>query len=128
MSDETKIEITPDTKEIATKLGSAFSVLTANFLPAVTEALERADDKEISFGATIKLKKEQGVIVCRMLSHEPKIPTPQQEPIHFLLQKNDAGQLSFLFPGTLKDMRKELADRDVKPEDDGYQPTDSAAS
>ncbi len=128
MSDESKTELSPDAREIALHLGTAFSALTAEFLPAVTEALERAEnDREITFGATVKLKKQAGVIVCHIKPHEPKIPTPQQDSIYFLLQKkDDTGQLSFLFPGTLKELRVELADRDVKPEDDGYVAGDNA--
>lgn len=115
-----------ETDEISVRLGSAFSVIAKQFLPAVTEALERVEnDKEISFGCSVKMKLEAGIVSCRIISHEPKIPTPTIEPQHFLLQRNDEGQLSFLFSGSLKEMRVELANRDVKPEDDGYAPGDN---
>lgn len=116
------------TREIATRLGSAFSVVVFEFLPAVTEALGRSTKgKEISFGCTVHLKSESGVIAGRMTCHEPKIPTTSIDPIHFLLQRDDSGQLSFLFDGSLKEMRLELAERDVKPsqKEDGYTPSDS---
>lgn len=127
-TEETKIELTADAKEICTRLGTAFSVISAGFMPAVVEAIERVEPgKEISFGCTVKMKKEAGVIVSRLLSNEPKIPTPAHEPIHFLLERDDKGQLSFLFPGTLKEMRAELAERDIKPDpDDDYTPGDNA--
>ena len=55
MTEETKTVISPDAREIAVHLGTAFSALTAEFLPAVTEALERAeDDREISFVAIVE--------------------------------------------------------------------------
>lgn len=107
-----------DTNEIAIRLGSAFSVLANEFLPAATEALGRST-KEITFGCTVHLKQEQGVITGRIKAHEPKIPTPAVEPIHFVLNRNvDSGQLSFLFSGSLKEMKKEIDNRDVVPGED----------
>jgi len=124
-SEEVKMAEEDTTKEIAQRLGSAFSVVAHQFMPAVTEALERSD-KEISFGATVRLKKVRGVIVGRMKPHEPKIPTDELDEIHFVLRPEPNGQLSFLYPGTLKEMELEIANRDVKPEDDGYTPGDNS--
>ncbi len=115
-----------ETREIANRLGSAFAVVVSGFLPAATEALGRTD-KEISFGATVHLKKEAGVISGKITCHEPKIPTPPIQPIHFLLQRDDNGQLSFLFSGSLKEQRAvAIAGTDMeKPKDGDYEPGDS---
>ena len=130
MPTETRPELTPEEAEICKRLGTHFALLTKDFMPAVTEAIDRVDnDKEISFGCTVKMKREAGVISCKMLANEPKIPTPAQLPVHFLLNRNDEGQLSFLFSGTLKEMRLELAERDIKPDpDDTYVAEDSVVS
>ena len=116
------------TKEIAQRLGSAFAVVAHQFMPAVVEALDRTSEggKEISFGCTVRLKKIRGVVVGRMKPHEPKIPTDELDEIHFVLRPEPNGQLSFLYPGTLKEMELEIANRDVKPEDDGYTPGDNS--
>ncbi len=103
--------------EIATRLGTGFAKLTAQFLAAVTEGLARNPTKEISFGATVKAKIEAGVIVCRLIPHEPKIPTEPMEPMHFILKQDDSGQLSFLFAGSLKEMSSEVEKRAAQPED-----------
>jgi hypothetical protein len=112
------ISMSDETNEIAIRLGSAFSVLANEFLPAATEALGRST-KEITFGCTVHLKQEQGVITGRIKAHEPKIPTPAVEPIHFVLNRDGgSGLLSFLFSGSLGEMKKELANRDVGPGDE----------
>jgi hypothetical protein len=110
-----------EAKEIANRLGSAFAVISYEFLPAVTEALGRSE-KTISFGVTVGLKKEGGVITGKIQAHEPKIPTPSRDPVHFCLNRSSEGQLSFLFDGTLREMRSEAQGPRVV--DEGYEPSD----
>ncbi len=117
----------PETNEICVRLGSVFCVVAEQFMPAIEEGLNRTD-KEISFGATVKFKKVKGVIEGRLTPHQPKIPTEPMDDVFFTLNRADNGQLSFLFPGSVKDMRREIDNRDVKPEEDGYTPVDNATS
>jgi hypothetical protein len=106
-----------ESREIASRLGSAFAVVAYEFLPAATEALGRSE-KGITFGCTVTLKSEGGVITGKMQSHEPKIPTPARAPIHFCLNRDEAGELSFLFPGSLKEMRVEINKQEEAKDED----------
>lgn len=117
-----------DTREIANRLGSCFAVFAGEFLPPIAAALPTTD-REISFGATVKCKLgRNGVVEGKLVPHEPRIPTPKLDDVPFVLNlEGTTGQLSFLFPGTVKEMRAEIDARDVKPPDDGYQPSDNTS-
>ncbi len=95
-------------RDIAARMGSAFASIVDRFLPAIAEAVSRTE-KEISLGATVKfrLDKKTGTVVGKLIPHEPKIPTEEIKPICFLLSRDAAGQLSFLFDGTLQDLKAE---------------------
>jgi len=93
-------------REIAARLGTAFAAIVDQFLPAVTEAVQRTS-KDISIGATVKFKLDERTrtVVGKLIPHEPKIPTEGMDPIHFVLQPDPSGQLSFLFAGTLDELK-----------------------
>jgi hypothetical protein len=115
-------------QEIATRLGSGFAAIAMRFLPAIREGLTRNPSKDISFGATVKCKLEAGVIVGRLIAHEPKIPTEGMEPVHFILQQDVNGQLSFLFAGSLKELRAEAEKQGNRLAADDYVPSHAPTS
>lgn len=116
-------------RDIALRIGTQFAAITQEFLPVVGEAIVRSD-REISFGCTIKLRRRKNdrLVICKIVAHEPKIPTHQIDDIHFILERASEGtQLTFLWPGTLKEMNEELQNRDEKPEPEPGDDYDPAA-
>lgn len=115
------------TNEIAKRLGTAFAVATARFMPTVTEGLLSKDGAELTFGTTVKLKNVEGVVVGTMKLHEPKIPTATMDSIPFVLKRDEKGELSWLYEGKLDDMKAEAAELQVAEQEkaqphDGYTP------
>jgi hypothetical protein len=109
-------------QEIAMRLGTGFAAIALKFLPAVEEAVRRSG-KEISFGATCKIKRDRGVLVGKLVPHEPKIPTEGMDAIHFVLQVDATGQLEFMYAGTLQELKAEAAAEAASHQpDDGYTP------
>ncbi len=120
-------------QEISTRLGSGFAALVMNFLPACLEGLDRIGEggsKDISFGATVKMRLKDGVVVGKLIPHEPKIPTEPMEESHFVLKREMSGQLSFLFAGTLDELKAEVNKQAAGPQQpgDGYEPSHNPTS
>ncbi len=119
-SEETKTEEQlheENHREIATRLGSEFAKISRTFLPVMGEALGRTE-KDITFGCTVTMRRgKDRLVICKIKANEPKIPTEPIEPVHFVCERSKIGeQMAFVWPGTLKSFRAELADRDVRPD------------
>ena len=118
-----------DANEIAKRLGTAFAVATARFLPAVIEGLQADADAELSFGTTVRLRNVEGVVEGTMQMFEPKIPTQKMKAVPFVLNRNQAGELSWLYEGTLKELKEEAARNAAALQpDDGYEPQNNRLS
>lgn len=113
-------------EEIAIRLGTGFAAVVREFLPAVSEAVVRTG-KDVSFGATVKIRREKtGLIVGKMIPHEPKIPTEPMDAIPFVLTMNEGGQLEFVYGGTIEELHEEQAE--ANQPDDGYVPGHNAGA
>ncbi len=110
-------------EEIALRLGTGFAAMVKQFLPAGTEAVSRTG-KDVSFGATVKVRSEHGIIVGKLIPHEPKIPTEPMDAIPFILQVSKAGQLEFLVAGTIDELKEEV-NTNAEPAEKGYTPEGS---
>lgn len=115
-------------REIAKTLAGEFAMAALEFLPAMSEAVQRMDgDMKVSFGARVTCWFEKGVVMGELKMSAPKIPTAEVEKKKFVMQVAPSGQLELLFAGDLEDFQAELAERQ-KPTipDDGYMPGDNA--
>jgi len=92
--------------DIAVKMGLGFAKVVEAFLGPAKEGLERhADGKPVRFGADIELRIKRGVIVGRFIPRAPVIKPVALAHDAFVLQADRAGQLEFVYAGSLDELQ-----------------------
>jgi len=95
-------------KELAMQLATGFAGIALDYLPAMEEGVRRSG-KKISFSARVEVWQEDDLILGRLASTAPKIPTHSRPNVDFVLQMDrNSGQLELIFEGTPRAMKQQL--------------------